>query len=342
MFLYYLIFIILVFFVVLNKEGGKIGFFFSGTLLFAIAGFRPAGIDNDYAGYVTYYQDIASGLIVAVEPTFLFISSCVKYFFNNPAYLFVIYAGLGISLKFYAIDHLTKLKALTIVVYFSGFFLLHEMTQIRVGVAAGLLLLCIEPIRERNLWKFLLLASLAFLFHFSAIVIFPLYFLSPTKFNNKVYVVLIPGAYLLNFLKIDLFAFVNLIPIQLIQTKVGSYSFYAEEDNTINLFNYLHLSRCMLACLMAWKWKNIMEHNLNGILLVKIYIISLFMFVALSSVPGISSRISELLQIVEIILLPFIIYIFREKGMASIFVVIIGLIFLSASLFYTKLLTGYF
>lgn len=341
MYFYYFIFLILTIFCLFRK-GNKEEFIFSGILLFFIAAFRPAGIDNDYFGYLSYYENIAKDLPVVVEPSFAIISLIVKQIFNNPSYLFVIYACLGVFLKFYAIDKLTEFKNLTVLIYFSNFFLLHEMTQMRAGIASGLLLLCIEPIRKRNFWKFLLLAILAIFFHFSAIVILPLYFLQGNEFNVKAYLTLIPIAYIFAFLKIDIYTFTSGIPIPLLQSKVGSYSFYADEDDSINLFNYIHLSRCLIAVLLAWRFRSIMRHNSNGILLIKIYIISLFVFVAFSSIPAISSRTSELLQIVEIILFPFVCYIFREKTVTLIGVILIGLAFLSFSLFYTKLFTGYF
>lgn len=341
MYFYYFIFLILAIFCLLRK-GGREELVFSGILLFFIAACRPEGIDNDYLGYLSYYNNIANDSPVVVEPSFVFISLIVKHVFNNPSYVFVLYACLGVLLKFYAIDKLTQFKNLTVLIYFSNFFLLHEMTQIRAGVASGLLLLCIEPIRDRNLLKFLILALIAIFFHFSAIVILPLYFLQAKELNVKAYLALIPIAYILAFLKIDIYTFTSSIPIPLLQSKVGSYSFYADEDNGVNLFNYVHLSRCLIASLIAWRWRSIMRYNSNGILMIKIYIISLFVFVAFSSIPGISSRTSELLQIVEIILLPFVCYIFREKTLILVSVILVGLVFLSFSLFYTKLFTGYF
>ena len=94
-----------------------------------------------------------------------------------PIYLFLLFAILGVSFKLIAIKQLTELWFLSLILYLSNFFILHEMTQIRAGVASAFLLLCVKPIYDRDLKRFLLFAVLGFLFHYSAIVILPLWFL---------------------------------------------------------------------------------------------------------------------------------------------------------------------
>ena len=209
------------------------------------------------------------------------------------------------------------------------------MTQIRAGVATGLVLLCIKPIRERKIFPFLFFSLLAFFFHFSALIILFFYFLNGSYINKKVYFLLIPLGYFLYFFNINLFFFLDFLQIGLIQMKFESYSSY---DNDINLFNYVYLSRILLASFLLWKIDLIKEKNDYAILLIKIYFISLFVFSAFASIPGISTRISELLLIVEIILTPCLLYVFRNKVVANFFIFLIGLVHLCFSIFITKLL----
>jgi len=338
MLFFFLIFLLIILFCLYkNKQTENILFVCCGILLFFIAAFRRSGLDRDYYGYIRYYSLVLHQSFSRIEPSFIKITHIVDKLFSNSLYLFIIYALLGVFLKFYAINKLTRFRLLSVLIYFSGFFLLFEMTQIRAGVAAGLLLLCIEPIKERRLGLFLFLASIAFFFHYSAIVIFPLYFLNGHKLNSKIYLILIPVAYLLYFLKFNLISFFNLIPISLIQIKIHSYYYYASV-NKINLFNYVHLFRCLLAYLFLWKWKLIAETNDYSIILTKIYVIAIFIFVALGNIPSISSRISELLMVVEIIMIPFLTIIMKPKYLSISFVIGIGLAFLSLSLLYTKIL----
>jgi len=339
---FYLVFLLLLSYALIDrKDQSKVIYYLFGITLIIFAAFRAEGIDNDYKGYIEYYDTITNGQILIVEPSFMALSYAVKYIFNNVFFIFLFYALLGGTLKLIAIRQLTELKFLTLLVYFSSYFLLFEMTQIRAGVAAGALLLCIKPMQERRLGKFLLFAFIAFLFHYSALVIFPLYFISPNKINTKLYLALVPAAYIMYFLRIDIFSLINYLPIGLIQAKISSYSFYAEQDASINLFNVIQIFRCFVALIFIWKWELLLRHNAYAILLIKIYILGLFVFVAFANIPGISSRISELLLVVEIILIPFIFYICKEKRLARLVITIIALGFLTFSLFYTKLFLGY-
>ncbi len=343
MFFYFLIFLVITLFIIFNNKKLNYSYFvFCGILLFLVTAFRNSAVDKDYDGYIKYFNLVLKHNWFRVEPTFIIIAKIVNQFTGSSFYLFVVYALLGVFLKFYAINKLTDLQLFSVLIYFSGYFLLHEMTQIRAGVASGLLLLCIPLIHQKKLGEFLVLATLAFFFHYSAIIIFPLYFLNGNKLNIYIYSLLIPISYIIYFSHINVLFFVKYIPIRLIQLKIGSYSYYASIDKQINVFNYLHLSRCLLAYLLLWKWKLIVEDHTYTVILLKIYIISLFAYVAFANIPAISSRTSELMMVVEIILIPYLYSIIKQKYLASLVIIGIGLAFLSLNLFYVKLLNGYF
>ncbi|MCR4030917.1 MULTISPECIES: EpsG family protein [Flavobacterium] len=333
---FFIYFILLVNVIFLQKTKFENSFFvLSAVLLFLIAGFRSDDVTNDYTGYVDYYNDIINHSFSRVEPSFIYITEFVNFAFHDVLYLFVVYAFLGVFFKYVAIANLSEYKLHSAFIYFCSFFLILEMTQIRAGVATGLVLLCIKPIKERKILQFLFFALLAFFFHFSALFILLFYFLNATKINKKVYFALIPLGYLMYFLNINLFFFLDFLQIDLIQMKFESYG---AADNDINLFNWVYLSRILLGFFLLWKIDLIQERNDYAIILIKFYFISLFVFSAFATIPGISTRISELLLIVEIILTPCLLYVFRNKAVANFVIFIIGLIHLCFSIFITKLL----
>ena len=116
--------------------------------------------------------------------------------------------------------HLYFLSVLT---YFSYFFLLHEMTQIRVGVASGIILLSVPDIYNRNAKAFAFKNILAILFHYSASVFLLFYFVDGKKINAKVYIGLILAAYLLHFAHVRLIDFLTLLPIEAFVSKIETY-----------------------------------------------------------------------------------------------------------------------
>lgn len=339
---YYLIFLIIASFSFVEGKPGSRFYIFSGLLLFSIAALRAEGVDRDYQGYIEYYNDVLNAGFENVEPSFIFIVRMVDGFFGSITYLFVVYALLGVFIKLYAIDKLTSQKNLALLVYYSGFFLLLELTQIRAGVAAGFFLLCIKPIRDRNYKKFLIFAALAFCFHYSAIVIFPLYFVGNRQPALAKYALLPPLALLLYYFDFDIFHILQYIKVDLINLKIRNYQEHAFMDPENNVFNVIFLFRCLIAYILLWHVAELARKNRYFITLLKIQFIGIFIFLAFANVPGISSRASELLFVVEIILIPTLIYIVQEKKVAHCMVVAASLASLSFFLLHSELIGPYF
>lgn len=318
------------------KNNAILIFILLGILLILIAAFRNGESFRDYDMYVNMFQGNNDTI---VEPSFVFIRFIVKFFLgDNSIYLFIIFAIIGVSLKFIAIKQLTELWFYSILIYLSNFFILHEMTQIRVGVASALFLLCIKPIYERNLKRFLLFAFLAFTFHFSALIILPLWFLN-TKPQKTWLIILVPISYIIYFLGVN---FITVIPISGIKEKIEIYQqlqeLGGEESLPVNVFNLVFLTKIFLYYFFIYKYDLLLSYNVYFPLVIKIYCISLVSYIIFSQISAFATRISELFGIVEIILIPFVFYIFRPIYFSKLLVIFIGFSFLLIVLFYVKLI----
>jgi EpsG family len=311
-----------------------------GVALFLIAGFRAEGVDHDYQGYLDYYNDVLHQDFVNVEPTFIGLAQLVRGTADNTLFVFVIYAALGVALKMVGIYQLTRFPLAAVLIYYSGFYLLWEMTQIRAAVAGGILLLCIRHIKEKNLGWFLALCFLAVMFHYAAMVFLPLYFLKSGRVNALAYCLLIPMACVVYLADFNLVELASYAPIQLIELKIKSYETYADVE-VDRIFNAVYLARCSLAFLLLAGHRFFSTRNEYFLLLIKIYFVALFLHVALASIPGISSRLSELLLVVEAILIPMLIHFFKDRLVGYVVVAAAGLTFLTFSLHYTQLMAPY-
>lgn len=309
-----------------------------GLILIFIAGFRGEGVDRDYSNYVEMFhqQDF-----ITVEPSFVAISIFIDTVFgDNPLFLFLIFAILGVSLKLIAIKRLTSLWFLSLLIYFSNFFILHEMTQIRAGIASSFLLLSIKPIYDRN-WKlFLLFAILGLSFHYSALIILPLWFLGDEP-RKKWLFFSIPFVYLIYFSGINL---IGIIPIPGVREKIEIYQKLQEigdqESTAINVFNLVFLSKIAIFYLLLFKYDLILYYNKYFTILMKVYCIALMAYPLLSSVPAIAVRVNELFAIVDIILIPLLFYIFKPIYFSRMIVISIGFTLLLVFLFYVKLIAS--
>ena len=332
----------LIAFISIKNRLNKIAVFvFLGFILILIAAFRSEEGNPDYKIYLRYFEEQD---FLFVEPTFVVLSKMVSFLFGPyPIFIFIIYAILGVTLKFIAIKQLSKLYFLSIVVYIGNFFILHDMIQIRAGVASALLLLCIKPIYDRNLKNFLIITLLAVLFHVSAIVILPLWFLP--KIRERILVLLlymiIPIACIIYFLKTNL---IFILPIPVIQEKIDLYIELQDSGvenalTEINVFNYLFLFKIFIFYFLLIKYKVLLFHNKYALILLAIYGIGLFSYAALATIPVFAGRISGLFEIVEIILIPFLYYAISPKFISKLLVVFWGLGMILIHLFRSKLIS---
>lgn len=284
-----------------------------GIILIVFAGFRGKNDGQDY--YV--YKDLwmTHKLLGYVEYSFLLIRDFVK---DNLGlgfqYLLLLYAVLGVTVKLIAIRKFAPFIMGSLLVYFSHYFLLHEFTQIRIGVATGFLMLSLYYLTKKNYVVFFIFAFTAIFFHQSTffIILFPL--LSNSEKNIKYYYFVIPLGYFLYFFN-TYSGFT--IPIPGIQEKIDIYDKATKsgflKETKINVFNVMFLIRISVFYILLFYSKKISDH-FNGIyLLIKIYSLSLFSFLFFAKIPVFAFRIQELLGVVEIILIPCLILIFSEK-----------------------------
>lgn len=308
------------------------------VFLILFAGLR-GNIDKDHLTYVALFKNPQS-LTISVETSFYIISCIIQKFTGNVKYLFLTYAALAIIAKFYAIKKIAAFPFYSILIYYSFYYFLHEVTQIRVGVSVAFILLSLMSIEEKNLLKFIIFMIIAAFFHISAIIVLPFYFIRTNKIE-KIYFLLIPIAYLFYLTNLNIVSLIKFVDIDIISLK---FNFYLNNSKSqdINVFNALRLVRCLLIYFLLWKWDYLYSRNKYFIILIKFYILSFFFFVALADIPVIAYRVSDLFGIVELLIIPLLLYCFNEKYLVAAFVGLIGLLLLTYTLYYNKLALEYY
>lgn len=306
--------------------------FFIWIILVLISAFRS----NDMPDYENYYNFLIGYGGERWEIGFKTYVGLFKKIHTNPIFLFAVIAALTVGIKLLAIRQMSNSFWLSMVVYISGVFILHDMIQIRVAAASGLLLWATKYAYERNLKKFLIIGGVAMLFHYSAIIIFPIWFISTTKTQRWFYMSLIPLSYILVSCGIVFGRLAEHIPIPAFQVLWNAYQNSMSQgfDSDINIFNSLHIIRCFMCLFLLYNLNKIAIYKNISILWVKIYTISLVSLVVFSDIPVIAFRVSELYQIVEILLIPIIIIIPKYKGIGKYLVVGFSICLLFINTFY--------
>ncbi|MDC0886623.1 EpsG family protein [Altererythrobacter sp.] len=312
-----------------------------GVLLVLFAGLREVGVDQDSFGYLRYYNldDFNMGRVA--EPTFVLIANITRSISSQDglSYLFFIYALAGVTLKLLAIRRLTELYWLALLTYFSWYFLLHEFTQIRAAIASGLVLLSLPFVLQRRLFPFVLTITIASLFHFSALLAFALYLLRNRRLEywEKVLIAAsVPLGSLLHFFGVNLFI---ILPIELVQLKVETYTeAEAARNIKLNVFNAVYLIKYSLLYVFLLFSTKLQEESEYFPIILKMYAIAMFSYLALSFNSAFAIRISELFGVVEILLIPMFYYLIKPRSFAIVLIVLIAIGNLSLGLFETELI----
>jgi len=312
--------------------------FFAVMLLLAfVVGLRPDDVDCDYSNYLAMYNNDTD---ITTEISFVLIAGLVRHLFDNVTIMFLFYALLSLSLKSFAIRKLTNLYFLTVLVFFSTSYILHDFNQIRAGVATGFMLLGIPYLRTGKRLYFLLFALLATLFHYSACILLFLVFLDYCPFKRYQYWLygsIIPICYLFYFLHINVF---YMVPIPYFEEKMEVYEElqHTVEAYEVNVFNLLILTKIIIAYFLLYFAPVIEKENKYFPALLKIDLLALGAFVLFTEVPIISFRINELLGVTEIILYPLIYYAFKPRWLSSLIVILMSFVLLMIYLFYNHYL----
>ena len=300
-----------------------------GIILILYAGIRPVGFDRDSPNYEAMFMHPDSKeSAISVEPFFLWICKVCSLIMQDVRIILVIFAVIGVTLKMYAIKKITPLFFLPLVIYFGNFYYLHEITQIRAGIAAGFFLFSVPYIAQGKKMLGFLLILAACMFHYSALALLPVLFLNNKpigKYKKIVLSTIVPMCFVLYFLDLDL---LTTVPIPYVTDKVEAYKMVSEYGNVEknSILNPFPLIK-MAVFLYFLYFSNTIEKYVPSIhLLIKILACSLLVYFAFSSITIISTRISELYGIVELVAYPCIIYTIRPKFVGKVLVCLIAVI----------------
>jgi hypothetical protein len=306
-------------------------------ILFVICAFRGPDVDRDYNTYITAFN--GDNLSVAIfEPTFVLISQVINFFFRgNVIFLFIFYALIGVVIKIYALTKLSTNIFVSILIYISYYFSLHEMTQIRIGAACTFFLLALPHLISRNKLYFFGLIAISICFHFSALVLIPLWFLDTRKLVKIKWLIFIFGSVIGGIFLKSLITFIfengTFGPFQ---QKILAYEF--ANNSELNVFNIWMITKLIIAFYLVIYSQKFKYINSNSIIFIKIYILSLCAYFLLSFNPAFAVRINDIFGMSEIILFPIIVFIFKPKLIGKIIIYFIASTYIYLNLFYLKIL----
>lgn len=342
--IYLCIFSGLALFSLLNNHNKKIYFFFV-TTLFILAAFRGVDVDRDYKTYISIYEYIIDGEPYTIEPTF-YLMSWVSYLLTNSYELiFIVFCFAALFYKVKYIKQFSPYIFLSLLVYYSNFYFLHEMTQIRIGVGVAIGFFALKFLVEGNKRKFIYYIIAACCFHFSMVVM-----LIALKFNSKkisskyIYIILcsIGLCYFSILWKINPVELLGYLPVPVIQEKLRIYNYQTQQGmiQPVNVFSIMQLFRIFILIFVFASYKKFSGDE-RFVLFLKIYALSPICLVLFSAIPAFAIRMSEIFAVAEIVLLPMIVYRCQQKNIAKLLVILYSACILSLNLYHNQIISGY-
>lgn len=313
----------------LKLRFGDFILFVCGVILIFASGFKPIGLDRDSYNYVNMIQ---SGFnledLYLREPGFNLIQLINNIIFSGTVTsFFLMFAIMGVTLKLVAIKKASAYPLLSLLFYIFFYYILHDLTQIRVGVASALFLLAInDKVNNRRKQAVMKLLA-AMCFHYSAIIGFLLLILNKDKLNKLFYLFLPMAGVLLALLITtdNLAMFVNYLP-NIFAQKINAYINLQDSEalNKINVFNFYYSS-----LIIIYSFFIIISGNMKNedVLYLKFMGFGLFSFYALSFLPVMAFRISEFYCIVIVILFANGSRYFKQPFIYQILMIVFGLIY---------------
>jgi hypothetical protein len=166
------------YFFLLRRGYSRLAWFSISLFLSLFAALRADWVDQDYLVYKSWYETRANADGLTERPFFF---EALYFAANNafsklsvPFRFFIwLIAFTSILIKIYTLKQFAHKQSGFIagfIFYLFSYYLLHEMTQIRVGLALGFIALAFFNLNKNKFREFWLLILLATLFHSSALL----------------------------------------------------------------------------------------------------------------------------------------------------------------------------
>lgn len=130
----------------------------------------------DFMTAESLFSDISESVYHYKEKGFIWLTRFIKTFIDNYRIYFILVSGLTFLFLYKSFKDYCIYPLIGLCVYLVRFQIGRNL-QIRAGLSYAILLLGTKYIQEKKIWKFLLVIFIAYLFHRSAIIALPLYFI---------------------------------------------------------------------------------------------------------------------------------------------------------------------
>jgi len=302
------------------------------VILITIAGIRY-GIGTDYTMYSNMYFHPTQANYDKVEIGFKWFIQACNFVFGDVVWAFFLLCSALTIIPIYVTIKKYATKPGEAIFYFValGFYTL-TFNMVRQSIAMAITIFALRYMFEKKAIKYILCVGIASLFHTTAIIMIPMYWLSKIKLTKKQLYLL--GGILLSLgtLAVPIFNFaITNIP------QYAMYEAYAEYSDIESGIGTFLVSGVyiILICFAIAQRKKIVKLNENYYRIINLAVISIF-FIALSLKNTLFARMIYYLLIPLVLILPEYISAFKEQNRKYVqfFIIIACMVFYMMNIYF--------
>jgi hypothetical protein len=303
---------------IFKKKSYIFGLAGAAALLY-LSSVRPPYI-SDYQTYLTYFAAVLEGnhtsssldlgrLIVFIEPGFIWLTKIGGSLKLKGEGIFFAFSLFGVLTKIYIFEKYSALSSRVFLLYFATYFVLYELVQIRMGIAASILYASIFMFYyDRRVFLFVSI-MFASLIHIASIAFLPLLIIPKyKKINIPIFLGAVFVSYIIYLTGLDPISLFSSIIVN-VQGKAGYLT--GESGVEFSVLNPFVLMKIFVGVVILYFKSHIVSNQKSGLILINTYLIGCCTYVALGKYPEIAVRISYLFLFSELFLLPSLFSILR-------------------------------
>ena len=273
-------------------------------------------VGNDYSNYVKEFEKIRSGGESTMDIAYVWLNKLIIRLGLDFQFVLVILCLVAYILFFVCIHKYSENYPISFLLYFViGYFFLLNLNQIRQWMALILVMLSYQYIERRKIVPFLVLVVLATLFHFTAVIFIPFYFILSVRYKASIYVVLMLILIPFNF-------FYNRLLQFLFATFRPSYVGSAYMDKTLQFDMFLIVAMFSVLMMILFYYEAIIDSRIHTIFM-NAFFIAFLLIVFCGWIPEVS-RFSYYFYMPMIFLVPNTLL--KEKRQSQRFIWLVAIV----------------
>lgn len=246
------------------------------------------------------------------EMGFYYIGVVVKTFTSSVAVYFLVVALLSFFFLYKAFDKYCLYPIFGVCAYISRFYIARNFCQIRAGLSYAIILMAVQYITNRDWKRYFAWVFVAYLFHHSALIAVPLYFICMIDIKKKHIVIGIVISFIIA-------AFYSNVVRSLVADNVSDLTvmdetyLQAEYQREWGLSNPMIYFQTFLLMVYTFTENRMRKTTSHYMTIRNAYFYSTLLLIVLSCYTALSGRVSSQFATLEMVIIPSIAYSFLKK-----------------------------